>query len=85
MSHLLVRAVAKLSNVRKAGNRMGDHKIIILSSFGRHVMPLSPAAFTVVSNHRSALGPRVGGMFLYIRKACTSVRTFNNLMIMKTL
>jgi hypothetical protein len=28
--------------------------------FGRHVMPLVPAAFAVVSTHQPALGPRGG-------------------------
>jgi hypothetical protein len=28
--------------------------------FGRHVKPLVPAVFAVVSTHRSALGPRGG-------------------------
>jgi hypothetical protein len=28
--------------------------------FGRHVKPLAPAAFAIVSTHQSALGPRGG-------------------------
>jgi hypothetical protein len=28
--------------------------------FGRYVKPMVPAAFTVVSTHKSALGPRSG-------------------------
>jgi hypothetical protein len=31
-------------------------------SFGKHVRPLVPAAFAVVSTHQSSLGPR-GGSF----------------------
>jgi hypothetical protein len=31
-----------------------------LLCFGRHVKPLVPAAFPVVSTHQSALGPRGG-------------------------
>jgi hypothetical protein len=30
--------------------------------FGRHVKPLVPAAFAVVSTHQPALGPRGGGL-----------------------
>jgi hypothetical protein len=43
---------------------MGDQKFKLLSSappcFGRHVKPLVPAAFVVVSTHQPALGPRGG-------------------------
>jgi hypothetical protein len=33
--------------------------------FGRHVKPLVPAAFAVVSTHQPALGPR-GGLWLVL-------------------
>jgi hypothetical protein len=51
------------------GHPMGDQKFIISNSeefltcipkHGRHVKPLVPAAFAVVSTHQSALGPRGG-------------------------
>jgi hypothetical protein len=40
--------------------------------FGKHVKPLLPAAFAIVSTHQPALGPR-GGLWPahVIRKACT--------------
>jgi hypothetical protein len=45
----------KLSNV----GQMDDQKIYYLAPcFGRHVKPLVPGAFAVVSTHQSALGPR---------------------------
>jgi hypothetical protein len=45
----------------KVGHWMRDQKYIISTPcFGKHVKPLIPFAFAVVSTHQSALGPRGG-------------------------
>jgi hypothetical protein len=56
--------------------------------FGRHVKPLVPAAFEVVSIHQPALCPRVGlwPVLCVIHKEglCPSSGTINRLMMIKT-
>jgi hypothetical protein len=57
----LRRAIAE---VKQRGSVIGWVTKNLLSRappcFGRHVKPLVPAAFAVVSNHQLALGPRGG-------------------------
>jgi hypothetical protein len=53
----------KLSTV----NRTLDTKNVLSQAplcFGRHVKPLLPATFAVVSTHQPALGPRGGPVLL---------------------
>jgi hypothetical protein len=52
----------KLSNVLNGQSGMGDQKLLSLAPacFGRHVKPLVPAVFAVVSTHQPALVPRGG-------------------------
>jgi hypothetical protein len=58
-----VRFSVRSWKLSKVGHWMGDQKFIISSSSvlrGRHVKPLVPAAFEVVSTHQSVLSPRGG-------------------------
>jgi hypothetical protein len=51
--------------------------------FGRHVKPLVPAAFAVVSTHQPALGTRgVLWPVLHMEGLCPSSGDFNRLLMM---
>jgi hypothetical protein len=59
------------------------------SCFGKHVEPLVPAAFAVVSTHHHALGPR-GGLYpslcvILKEGLCSNSGGINRLMKMKNL
>jgi hypothetical protein len=59
----LTRAIAEVKQ-RWADMRRVTKNLLsrALPCFGRHVKPLVPAAFAVVSTHQSALGP-LGGLW----------------------
>jgi hypothetical protein len=48
---------------------------------GKHVEPLAPAAFVVVSTHQPTLGPRIRN--IHKEGLCPSIRDINRLMMMK--
>jgi hypothetical protein len=64
---------------------MGDQKFLF-GAFGRHAKPLVPAAFAVVSTHKSTLGQRgvYGPFFCVILKVglCPSSGVINRLRLM---
>jgi hypothetical protein len=74
--------------VSMASLRMGDQNLLsrVPLCFGRHVKPLVPAAFAVVSIHQSALGPR-GGLWpvllveIHKEGLCPSSGDINRLMM----
>jgi hypothetical protein len=58
---MIIGFVKQLKGYTKENNHMPIAKEFrAIPCFGRHVKPLVPAAFAVVSTHQPALGPRGG-------------------------